>query len=288
VLSHQTAAELHGLADKVADPIHVTVPWQRRVVAVSGVSIHRSRRSSEAALGYTSPPRTKIEDTVLDLTQTAQSFDDVCAWVTRAFARDLTDEARLRKAVSARAKLRWRTDLHGLIAAAADGDHSVLEFRYDRDVERAHGLPEPRRQVRFTEARGHRGRRDRVYEEYGVVVELDGKIAPPAEDQWRDRTRDLLSRGDGADVGDRVREPAHGGDPPVRELGRMPGEIAIHPDRAQADPRGGQDVMHPAVRHVNPVILPGSGFVGEPVEVGQIRLVAVHLLRRDHHVERHG
>jgi hypothetical protein len=190
VLSHQTAAELHGLADKAADPIHVTVPWQRRVVAVSGVSIHRSRRSEGSALGYTSPPRTKIEETVLDLTQTARSFDDVCSWITRAFARDLTDEARLRKAMSARAKLRWRTDLHELIAAAADGDHSVLEFRYHRDVERAHGLPEPSLQVPFTGAYGHLGRRDRVYEEYDVVVELDGKLAHPAEDQWKDKTRD--------------------------------------------------------------------------------------------------
>ena len=33
---------------------------------------------------------------MLDLTQAANSFDDVCGWVTRAIARELTDEARLR------------------------------------------------------------------------------------------------------------------------------------------------------------------------------------------------
>ena len=37
--------------------------------------------------------------------------------------------------------MRWREDLAELIVAAAGGDHSVLEFRYHRDVERAHGLP---------------------------------------------------------------------------------------------------------------------------------------------------
>ena len=31
---------------------------------------------------------------MLDLTQAAKSFDDVCGWVTRAIARNLTDEDR--------------------------------------------------------------------------------------------------------------------------------------------------------------------------------------------------
>ena len=75
---------------------------------------------------------------MLDLTQTAKTFDDVCGWVTRAFARDLTDETRLRASMTARTKLRWRADLQELIVAAAGGDDSVLEFRYHRDVERAH------------------------------------------------------------------------------------------------------------------------------------------------------
>ena len=36
MLSHQTAAELQGLADKATNPIHVTVPHERHVL-VSGV-----------------------------------------------------------------------------------------------------------------------------------------------------------------------------------------------------------------------------------------------------------
>lgn len=190
VLSHETAAELHRLIDQPTDGIHLTVPRHRHVAAVRGVSIHRSARAIEAVLAYSNPPRTRVEETVLDLTQTAATFDDVCAWVTRAFARDLTDETRLLKAMSMRKKLRWRTDLNELITAAADGNHSVLEYRYDRDVERAHGLPEPIRQARFAGPGGRRGRRDRVYEEYGVVIELDGRVAHPAESQWKDKARD--------------------------------------------------------------------------------------------------
>jgi hypothetical protein len=190
LLSHETAAELHGLADTPSDPIYVTVPGHRRVIPAKGISIYRSARALETVQGRTYPLRTRVEETVLDLTQTAATFDDVCGWVTRAFARDLTDEARLRKAMSARPKLRWRTDLDELIAVAADGDHSVLEYRYDRNVERAHGLPEARRQAPFTGPGGRRGRRDRVYQDYALVVELDGRLAHPDENQWKDKARD--------------------------------------------------------------------------------------------------
>ncbi len=146
VLSHETAAELHQLADERDRLIHVTVPVARRVAAVEGICLHRSARVLETMREQGFPPRTTVEETVLDLTQTAASFDDVCGWVTRAIARELTDEARLHAALTKRARLRWRADLTAVIEAAATGDHSVLEFRYHRDVERAHGLPEPGRQ----------------------------------------------------------------------------------------------------------------------------------------------
>jgi hypothetical protein len=190
VLSHETAAELLRLTDKATDQIHVTVPRQRHVAGTSGIRVHRSARAVEAALGCSNPPCTRVEETVLDLTQAAANFDDVCGWVTRAFARDLTNETLLRAAMERRAKLRWRADLRDLIAAAASGNHSVLEYRYDRDVERAHGLPRPAIQAPFAGPDGRRGRRDRLYEEYGVVIELDGRVAHPAEVQWRDKDRD--------------------------------------------------------------------------------------------------
>ncbi len=190
MLSHETAAELQRLTDKPVETIHVTVPGQRHIATIRGVSLHRSARAVEAAQWDSNPPRTRVEETVLDLTQTAAGFDDVCGWITRAFARELTDEGRLRAAMRQRAKLRWRADLYELIAAAASGDHSVLEYRYDRDVERAHGLPEPVRQAPFTSPDGRKGRRDRLYQDYGVVVELDGRLGHGPEDQWRDKDRD--------------------------------------------------------------------------------------------------
>jgi hypothetical protein len=189
-LSHQAAAELYRLFDGQAEPIHVTIPHQRRVAAPPGITVHRSRRADQAVQARAYPPRTTIEETVLDLVHAAETFDDVCGWVTRAIARELTDEAMLRAAMKVRQRLRWRNDLQQLITAATGGDHSVLEFRYHRDVERAHGLPDSVRQVAFTTRDGRRGRRDRVYQPYGFVIELDGRLAHQPEDKWRDTSRD--------------------------------------------------------------------------------------------------
>ncbi len=190
LISHETAAELHRLADWQASEIHVSIPAERRVVAMPGMRIHRSAYVFRAPSVHCEPPRTNVEETVLDLIGTAGTFDDVCGWITRAISRELTDERRLRAAMEERERLPWRADIHSLIAAAVTGDHSVLEFRYTRDVERAHGLPEPDRQVPFTGPGRQKGRRDRVYTRYAVVVELDGKLAHLAEDAWRDKDRD--------------------------------------------------------------------------------------------------
>jgi hypothetical protein len=190
LLSHETAAELHGFADQTAAEIHVSIPLKRRVSATPGVRIHRSAYVFRSPSVDDGLPRTNITETVLDLVATARTFDDVCGWVTRVISRELTDEQRLRGAMARRARLRWRADLDPLITAALSGDHSVLELLYTRKVERPHGLPEPDRQVPFTSSDGRYGRRDRVYTQYGVVVELDGRLAHRAEDAWRDKERD--------------------------------------------------------------------------------------------------
>jgi hypothetical protein len=181
-LSHETAAEINGLTERKSQHIHVTIPAGRRVKQPSGVKIHRSAYLDlKARFPRGVVPHTLVEETVIDLLETADSFDEACGWVTAAFGRRLTAEGPVRTTLSARRKLRWRGQLDEMIVAAAGGAHSLLEFRYDRDVERAHGLPRASQQVPFTKPDGSRGFRDRYYEKFGLVVELDGKLAHPAE-----------------------------------------------------------------------------------------------------------
>jgi predicted transcriptional regulator of viral defense system len=195
VLSHQTAAELHGLVDAPAESIFVTVPSTRRITT-PGIVIRMSGRIAEATQPNREPPRTTLEETVLDLAQLARSFDDACGWITRACGRRLTTEEKLRAALASRKKMRWRTELDDVLAAVGDGIHSVLEYRYVRDVERAHGLPRSRHQIRVV-IDGKTVYRDAYYEEYQVAVELDGRLAHPDDERWRDSQRDNKARAQG-------------------------------------------------------------------------------------------
>jgi hypothetical protein len=195
VLSHQTAAELHGLIESPAETIYVTVPSTRRARS-TGIAIRISGRVGEARQPSREPPRTTIEETVLDLIQLSGTFDEACGWLTRACGRRRTTEARLRAALSLRKKMRWRPELEDVLAAAGAGIHSVLEYRYVRDVERAHGLPPSRHQVRVV-IDGRAVYRDAYYEEYLLAVELDGRLAHPDEERWRDSRRDVQAGAQG-------------------------------------------------------------------------------------------
>jgi hypothetical protein len=92
--------------------------------------------------------------------------------------------------MESRRQLRWRLELDQVITAAVGGAHSVLEYRHDRDVQCAHGLPPAQKQVPFTKPSGARGYLDRYYPEYRLVIELDGKQYHPGERRGDDQARD--------------------------------------------------------------------------------------------------
>ena len=175
ILSHETAAELDGLLDKPSKLLHVTIPQTQRLQPIAGFVIHRSTRILEARDPSRRPPRTIIEETVLDLAAETTSFDDVISLLARACQRRLTFPVLLRRAVEVRARMRWRAEILLALEDVADGVESPLEYRYLRDVERAHGLPHATRQAHAAQD-GRSIRRDVLYGEYGVVVELDGRI----------------------------------------------------------------------------------------------------------------
>lgn len=188
LLSHETAAVLHGLRRPAADPIHVTVPASRKLAPQPGLVVHRSRRFAALAEPGVQPARTCAAETVLDLVDRAPRPDDAVTLVAQACQRNVTSAAELARVGIERPETRWSGAIRSVLADVAGGAHSVLELRYRRRVEQAHRLPSGSRQ-RLVRRGGGREWTDCCYEEFGVLVELDGRLGHEGTGAWRDMDR---------------------------------------------------------------------------------------------------
>ena len=157
VISHQTAAELYQLGRRTQRAIHVAVPEERHIRRTyrlrpdaPPVIISRSDRIVRARHPALLPPRTRIEETVVDLTQSAPAFDEAFYWLSQACGSRLCTVGMIRGALDRRKKARYRVELEAALSDVADGAFSLLEYRYVHGVERPHGLPAARRQAPVT------------------------------------------------------------------------------------------------------------------------------------------
>jgi predicted transcriptional regulator of viral defense system len=202
LLSHETAAEVHGFAEQPSPRIHISIPETRnsdRQRKRPGVVIHRRRALVPDLQPSWQLPRTTVEDTVLDLIDAAKTFDDAYGWICRALGKQRTATVLLRKALTHRSRIRWRAWITEALDDADEGINSPLERRYVYGVERAHGLPKAKRQAQRRLGSGN-SYVDNLYEPYGVCVELDGAAAHPAEGRWKDTHRDNANLAQGANT----------------------------------------------------------------------------------------
>jgi hypothetical protein len=193
VLCHQTAAELHGLLDPAkGGVIHVMVARGHASAPMRRVVVHYSRRVDAARHPALKPPRTRLEETVLDLAEAERTANGAIAWILDACASRRTTPERLLAAMDARPRMRCRKILLAALGDARIGIQSILEHGYLYRVQLPHGLPDGRRQRRTRSGTSYRYE-DIRYEEYGVIVELDGRQAHPEGQRWRDTRRDNSS-----------------------------------------------------------------------------------------------
>ena len=193
VLSHQTAAELFRLIDSRSSLIHVTVPAPRHIDRAAGVVIHRSTRLDDARHPSLLPPRTRIEETVLDLVQQAAAFRRRLQLGLQRLPTTAYHGWPAAAAMELRKKARWR----GELAGGAGGYRGGRAF--------AAGVPvRARRRAAARPAGGRppgpgsrRGYLDNLYEEYQVCVELDGRTAHPDDRRWQDIHRDNAAAAEG-------------------------------------------------------------------------------------------
>ncbi len=195
VLAGASALHAYGVStQRRTDPIELAVDRSRRVDDPPGVTTCQVTGLDGMSRPDLSPPRVTLEHAVLTVASRQPTDDGAVAALAEPVRQGRTSVVRLREALDLRPRLPRRRLLRELLDDVAEGVHSALEHRYVRDVERAHGLPVGRRQVRAVDALdGVRiVYRDVEYEGQAVVVELDGRIGhEETEDRWADLDRDV-------------------------------------------------------------------------------------------------
>lgn len=192
VLSHRSAAEIHGFGRALDGVVEVSIANERQEVPLPGVRVRRSRLLPAKATTYQGWPITTAADTVLDLASGLRSPHDVVALLTDACRSRAVTADRILRAMGQRKRQRHRQLIKDVLADVQWGVESNLEHKYLVRVERPHGLPIGKRQVK-ARSQGVVTRKDVEYDEYGTVVELDGRLGHEGSGRHRDRRRDNSS-----------------------------------------------------------------------------------------------
>lgn len=181
------ALQLSGVPRRV-DQLELWVPpdLQRRAAGFVVRRDHLGRLSHARG----TLPVIRPADAVLDVGQHLP-MEDLVQLIADAVRVGRTTLGQLSRALDERPRMHDRRRFLALVSDM-NGIESGLEYAYRRDVERAHGLPRARRAVSVSAGT----RSDVLYEEYGVLVELDGRVGH-IDGAFRDLRRDNRHAGSG-------------------------------------------------------------------------------------------
>jgi hypothetical protein len=178
-------------------PIEIAVSLDRNPKSVPGYTVRRAAHLDTRVSWQLSPPRLRFEEAALDVAARQASELQVIGRLADACQTRRTTARRMLECLEQRARMPHRAWLGGVLHDIADGTCSVLEHGYLDRVERAHCLPRPRRQSPRDSDRGPQFR-DIDLEEFGLVVELDGRLFhDSAAQRDLDLDRDLDDAVDG-------------------------------------------------------------------------------------------
>ncbi len=193
-LGDVTALREYGFVTTESDPlIQVRVDHDRRVIVPPGIELKRRRRLDEFVHPVRVPRVLRVDDAALHAASSRPRLVDGFGLLADVCAQRLTTPRRLRDALVGLPKLRSRKALWSVLDDIASGAHSFLELSYLERVERAHRLPTPRRQAADSVV-GRRVWRDAEYDDWGVILELDGRLGhDESAGRAGDRRRDLIA-----------------------------------------------------------------------------------------------
>jgi hypothetical protein len=194
-LHRESALEAHGMSRDRGElasggVIHLLVARDRRIDPPAGIVVERVGGHLDWIQENRRPPRAVVEFALLKAAADRDLVGAV-ALLADAVHQGITTPPRVLDTLEQLPRLRQRAVLAEILADVAAGTRSVLERRYLRDVERAHGLPVGERQIRESSRSGVVAR-DVRYVAERTVVELDGAFGHrDSADRWRDLQRDL-------------------------------------------------------------------------------------------------
>ena len=179
-LARESALAAQGVKGLGEQPLTVLVPWARTPGAIAGVRYVRSRHFAAADLAASLPPRCTPARAVVDAARraSAERARTLLAMVVQQ-RKATPDEIR---AVLARiGPVRREVLLRLTLEDVEGGAHSLPELRFMQLVRDAE-LPLPTRQAVRQRPDG-RYYLDAAWDEYGLVVEVDGSHHREAS-QW--------------------------------------------------------------------------------------------------------
>ena len=171
-LDGASALIAEGLTGFTWDTICVSVPPQARSRSARGLQIRRTRRHDPAVVVPSGVPRARADVAAVHAALWATSDKQAALLLTMSVQQRLTTAERIGRSLLAVRRDARRAFLHATVVDLLDGVRSIGEAEFAAECRRR-GLPKPTRQV------VRRGKDDRYYldvcwEEWGVVVEIDG------------------------------------------------------------------------------------------------------------------
>jgi len=174
------ALALAGLKRTAVDiELWVPVDCQR---GSAGFIVHRDH-SGRLAHARGTLPLIRPADALIDVGQHLRT-DELVALIAEAVRVGATSLRQLSAVLDDRPRVHGRRRFVELVGDMT-GIESTLEYSYRRDVERAHQLPKAKRAISVSA----RTRSDVLYDDYGLLVELDGRVGH-IDGAFRDLRRD--------------------------------------------------------------------------------------------------
>lgn len=188
------AQGLHGIR---SDGIHIVVPHTRRVAPPTGVRLHRTTDPpSGDRHPSVRPPATNPGRSLVDAAAWARSSDEARLIIAASFQQRLVTAADIAAVLDRRPAVRRRQLIIETARDCAAGSHSVGELDFVALCRDAR-LPTPVRQLRRRDAAGRLRFLDACFDDWKLVVEIDGAHHADVAHMWDDTARqnDLLLAG---------------------------------------------------------------------------------------------